>query len=124
MKGEIIHMNKTWKRANCYGYAADKNKWLNTDGSYSDMSEELLDRNPSWVRVSKSQMVLGKSYVAFRYGHFDFHFMFRDQRGHWTHKMGGFRVKPISQKQVFNNRWHGDNILYTSSLSIYEVPNR
>lgn len=117
-------MNKTWNNANCYGYATNKNKWLLSDASYSDMPSDLLERNPHWVKVHKSEMVLGKSYVVFRYGYFDFHFMFRDQRGHWTHKQGGQPVVPISQKQVFRNRWHGDNILYTSSLSIYEVPNR
>lgn len=118
-------MPKNWKAANCYGYAVRKNKWLLVN-DYEYHNEELLSLNPSWKSVERKDMVLGKSYVAYRYGAHDFHYMFRDHRGHWTHKMGSQIVKPISQKKVFHKFWGGyDSIaLYNSRIWLYEVPNR
>lgn len=117
-------MVKPWDRANCYGYAIDRNRWFVFDDSYEGAVDELLEKNPHWKLVSKDQMVLGKSYVAFRYGYRDFHFMFRDHRGHWTHKMGSQIVRPISQRDVFHKHWVGSGILYTSKVYLFEVPNR
>jgi hypothetical protein len=117
-------MVKPWDNANCYGYAINKNGWFRFEDDYEYAVDELLDKNPSWKYVQKSDMVLGKSYVAFRYGYHDFHFMFRDTKGHWTHKMGSMKVQPISQKDVFHNFWNGHKILYTSKVYLFEVPNR
>jgi hypothetical protein len=70
-------------------------------------------------------MVLGKSYVSFRYGYHDFHFMFRSHLGHWTHKQGAHRVTVISQKEVFDKHWvNPAGTLYTSKVYLFEVPNR
>jgi hypothetical protein len=117
-------MVKPWDNANCYGYAIDTNRWFHFEGNYENAYEELLDKNPHWMQVQKKDMVLGKSYVAFRFGYHDFHFIFRDHKGHWTHKMGSLQVKPISQKDVFHKFWRGNNILYTSKICLFEVPNR
>lgn len=118
-------MAKPWNKANCYGYAVGINRWLLGDDSYEYMPQELLDKNPSWREVkSRNDMVLGKSYVIFRYGYHDFHFMFRDDKGHWTHKMGSSRVRPISQKMALGQFWYNHGTLYTSSIYIFEVPNR
>lgn len=117
-------MVKPWDRANCYGYAADRNRWLLIEDGYCNGADELLEKNPTWKLVSRDEMVLGKSYVAFRYGYRDFHFAFRDHRGHWTHKMGSQRVTPISQREVFHKYWIGHNVLYTSKVYLFEVPNR
>ena len=117
-------MVKPWNRANCFGYAVGVNRWLLLEDEYENGPWELLDRNPDWRAVEKKDMVLGKSYVAFRYGYHDFHFMFRDHKGHWTHKQGGQRVAAISQKDVLHKFWPGHHTLYTSKVYLYEVPNR
>jgi hypothetical protein len=117
-------MVKPWDAANCYGYAIDVNRWFLFDCEYEDAGLELQRLNPHWIKVQKKDMVLGKSYVAFRHGYLDFHFIFRDHRGHWTHKMGSQRVTPISQKEVFHKFWRGNKILYTSKIWLFEVPNR
>jgi hypothetical protein len=118
-------MVKPWNHANCYGYAVDINRWFVFDGNYDEAVDELIDKNPNWYLVERKNMVLGKSYVAFRYGYHDFHFMFRDHKGHWTHKQGGQRVQAISQKEVFANSWaNPGGALYTSKVYLFEVPNR
>jgi hypothetical protein len=118
-------MVKPWNQANCYGYAVDINRWFVFDDAYEYAVDELLDKNPSWRLVDRKDMVLGKSYVSFRYGYHDFHFMFRDHRGHWTHKQGGQRVATISQKEVFEKHWvNPTGTLYTSKVYLFEVPNR
>lgn len=118
-------MVKPWDYANCYGYAIDKNRWFVFDDAYETAVDELIDKNPNWYLVDRKDMVLGKSYVAFRYGYFDFHFMFRDHKGHWTHKQGSQRVQTISQKEVFANHWtNPGGALYTSKVYLFEVPNR
>lgn len=119
-------MAKPWNYANCYGYAANKNRWLLLPNGYYEAPYDLLELNPTWKPVSRSELRLGKSYVAFRFGYTDFHFMFRDPKGHWTHKMGSLPVKPISQKEVFHKFWIGHHTYktYTSKLFLYEVPNR
>jgi hypothetical protein len=118
-------MVKPWDNANCYGYAVDINRWFVFDDAYEYAVDELLEKNPSWKLVSRQETILGKSYVAFRFGYHDFHFMFRDHRGHWTHKQGGQIVRPISQKEVFASKWlNPGGALYTSKVYLFEVPNR
>jgi hypothetical protein len=120
-------MKKVWTKANCYGYALNRNRWHLTNGlSYEEMPEELLSLNPNWKQVRRDEMVLGKSYVAYRYGYVDFHFMVRDEKGHWTHKPGSSKVRTISQKDVFKGHWKNDDAgaIYTSKVFLYEVPNR
>ena len=118
-------MVKPWNNANCYGYAIDSNHWFVFENEYEDAVDELLEKNPSWKLVSKQDMVLGNSYVAFRYGYHDFHFMFRDHKGHWRHKQGGQRIAAISQKEVFaKSWWNPAGTLYTSKVYLFEVPNR
>lgn len=112
-----------WNTANCYGYAARKNKWFVFEDHYKtpDSVQELLEKNP-WRLVSKKDMVLGKRYVAYRYGARDFHFMYRSEKGMWRHKMGGTRVVSISQKDVFSDRWRGGVYnIYSSKLYLFEV---
>lgn len=118
-------MVKPWDNANCYGYAVNINRWFVFDDAYEYAVDELIEKNRDWYLVDRKDMVLGKSYVAFRYGYFDFHFMFRDHKGHWTHKQGSQRVRAISQKEVFANHWtNPGGALYTSKVYLFEVPNR
>lgn len=118
-------MVKPWDNSNCYGYAVDINRWFVFDDAYEYAADEILEKNPSWYLVDKKDMVLGKSYVAFRFGYHDFHFMFRDHRGHWTHKQGAQVVRPISQKEVLASKWlNPGGAVYTSKVYLFEVPNR
>lgn len=118
-------MVKPWDKANCYGYAVNINRWFVFDDAYEYAVDELIEKNRDWYLVDRKDMVLGKSYVAFRYGYFDFHFMFRDHKGHWTHKQGSQLVRAISQKEVFANHWtNPGGALYTSKVYLFEVPNR
>lgn len=114
----------TWTRKNnCYSYAAKyPHDWLQVDAWYSreNIIEELLERNPNWRPVTKSDLVLGKEYVAFRYGQDDFHFMRRTKTGHWRHKCGSGMVKSVSQKEVFDREWIYA-ATYNSKLYLFEV---
>lgn len=116
-------MAKWTRRNNCYSYAINyPNKWmLITDGCYIDGIQTLLRANPNFRLVSKSEMVLGKEYVAFRFGCSDFHFAKRGKDGHWRHKMGPQPVEAISTKVIFGKEWRmGDNV-YNSKLYLFEV---
>ena len=48
--------------------------------------------------------------IAFRIGSLvnDFHFCKRSKNGHWTHKMGGSQIRPISKQEVFADNWFGE----------------
>jgi len=105
---------------NCYGYATQVPKWLLITGNYSDGPTELLIRNPNWKLVERKDMVLGKEYVAYRYGPDDFHFMRRNKLGYWRHKMGSSPVKAISTKEVFAKVWVF-SLVYNSKLYLFEV---
>jgi hypothetical protein len=110
-----------WNGANCYGYAARDNRWLQLSSDYEDI-DAILEDNPTWRLVSKESMVLGKEYVAYRYGNRDFHFMYRNEKGMWRHKPGGTRVRSISQKDVFASMWKGGPFnVYTSKVWLFEV---
>lgn len=107
---------------NCYSYAVNfPNKWLLIDGRYSQGVDELLDKNPNFRLVSRADLVLGKEYVAYRYGSTDFHFMKRGKNGHWRHKMGSDPVQVVSTKDVFADRWDYGNNVYNSKLYLFEV---
>lgn len=117
-------MNAKWDRHNnCFGYAVDIKEWLlpsNDDSGYwQDMVHELQS-DYGLKLVEKSEMVLGKEYVAYRYGSRDFHFMKRDAKGHWRHKMGGRYAQPISQKEVFKKSWYFGGAFYNSKLYLFE----
>lgn len=133
-------MGRRWgSKSNCFGYALNKRFWgLFTernddgDGSFDEerleftepgvANEYLLQRFPFLRPVSKSQMVLGKEYIVFRYGSFDFHFMKRNKTGHWRHKQGLTPVAAIAQKKVFADEWvNPDGDTYDSEFYIYEV---
>lgn len=114
-------MAKWSRRNNCYGYATNTPKWLLLDGSYSKAVYELLDKNPNWKLVKRSEMVLGKEYVAFRYGKEDFHFMRRNKQGYWRHKQGPMPVQAISTKDVFAKSWDPDGFNYNSKIYLFEV---
>lgn len=95
-------LNMKWNKANCYGYATRNNDWLCTYGSYKDEVYQFPDY---MVPVKRSEMKLGKVYIAYRFGCDDFHFMRRDEKGHWRHKPGRLKVRDISEKNVFANNW-------------------
>lgn len=112
----------TWRNANCYGYATRQNAWVCFDSDYKYSVEELLELFPTWRSVKKTEMKLGHNYVAYRYGHEDFHFMHRDKQGHWTHKPGSCPVEAISTEKVFADSWvSGEGTLYNSKLYLFEV---
>ena len=114
-------MAKWSRRNNCYSYAVDySNRWLLINNSYDESINEILHRNPNLRLVLKQDLVLGKEYVAYRYGRNDFHFMKRGKDGHWRHKMGNQPVEAISTKVVFDKVWDFNN-LYNSKLYLFEV---
>jgi hypothetical protein len=117
---------------NCFGYAVNIPKWLlvgdYTQGDTHDYTSHLdfiLDKGYERFNlkpVSKKDMVLGKTYVAYRYCANDFHFMKRLPTGHWRHKQGGSPVAAISQKNVLNDGWvREDGVVYNSKLYLFEV---
>lgn len=114
-------MSKWNRNNNCYGYATKTPQWLLIESDYSHGVDELLERNPRWKLVGFNDMVLGKEYVAYRYGAYDFHFMRRNKLGYWRHKMGGSAVKAISTKDVFARTWESDSTTYDSKLYLFEV---
>jgi len=119
-----------YNKANCMAYALDINRWLQPRGwssydsePYDDMPE-LLTQDYHLKPVSKKDMVLGKEYIAFRWGrerNNDFHFMKRGKKGHWRHKMGSTAVKVISQKEVFSPAWVTAWHSYDSEIHLFEV---
>ncbi len=114
--------NKNWHYANCFGYALGYNHWLGFDSDYCDAADELMSRFPNLCPVSKDEMVLGKEYIAFRYGREDFHFMKRGKKGHWTHKPGCYPVETISTKDVFAAEWSNeDGDIYNSRIYLFEI---
>ena len=128
--------NKTGKwnyHNNCFGYAVNIPRWLLVEDylqTHCDTQTEtyiqfILDKGYEKFNlkpVSKKDMVLGKTYVAYRYYRDDFHFMKRLPSGHWRHKQGGQPVAPISQKDVLNGGWvRSDGAVYNSKLYLFEV---
>ena len=123
-----------WNRYNnCFGYAVNIPKWLSVedylDEDYygDELFESFIHENAyqklNLKKVNKKDMVLGKTYVAYRYCRRDFHFMKRLPTGHWRHKQGMFPVTAISQKEVFDKRgWlRTDGVRYNSRLYLFEV---
>lgn len=110
-----------WRNANCYGYAFNTDDWLQIEGKLKYGYQELMENFPNIKYVSKNEMVLGKRYIAYRYGVDDFHFMVRDEKGHWRHKQGNTPVKPISTKQVFSKQWTNSFTTYNSKIHLFEV---
>lgn len=113
-------MSKWNRKNNCFSYAFNKpNFWLlmeNYDGAW-----DLLEQNPNLKMVSRKDMVLGKEYIAYRFGKHDFHFMKRGKKGHWRHKMGSSDVESISAREVFAESWCCGK--YNSKLYLFEVLN-
>lgn len=133
---------------NCYGYAIGIPRWLIVRHweSLDDLfwpppighaKSELLNslsgknsakwlelKNPHWRRVRKSELQLGRTYIAYRFGARDFHFCVRLPSGHWRHKRGTHPPVAISQKEVLNSpywvNFRGKPI-YTSKVYLWEV---
>lgn len=117
-------MRKWTEKANCYGYATNTPAWLLFDADNSwgkEGVEELMFYYPHWKLVERKDMVLGKEYVAYRFGKGDFHFMFRNKKGYWRHKMGANPVMAISTKIVFGTAWYFGGAFYNSKLYLFEV---
>lgn len=107
--------------SNCFGYAVNIADWLlPADGKDLQKVVYELQSDYGLKLVNKSDMVLGKEYVAYRYGAIDFHFMKRDAKGHWRHKMGCHHAEPISQKEVFKSYWFFGEAFYNSKLYLFE----
>lgn len=100
--------NWNWK-ANCMGWALQIKDWIHMDGhNYMshDACVELFRKQAGLKLVQKKDIVLGKCYIALRVNTHDYHFMRRNESGHWTHKAGGDSVQTISQKKVFGEGWY------------------
>lgn len=109
-----------WSNANCYGYAVNSNEWLRfVDRNWSSLFiDHLYERG--YKLTKRSEMTLGKEYIAFRYGSDDFHFMKRSPSGHWSHKRGSLRPETLSEKQVFSDVWVNGGVHYNSSIYLFE----
>lgn len=119
-------MPKNYRKANCMAYALDINRWLHPRGWDYDyeVMPQFLAKDYNLKLVEKKDMVLGKEYIAFRWGKErdnDFHFMKRGKQGHWRHKVGSTPVKVISQKEVFSPAWVTNWHSYDSKIYLYEV---
>ena len=113
-------MSKKYNRYNCMGHALHDKRWLLLGSDYED-GPKWLEQEYNLKPVRKKDLVLGKSYIAFRYGPSDFHFVRRCPKGHWSHKIGGYPAKAISEKEVFGKYWATPWNLYNSKLFLYEV---
>lgn len=113
-----------WSNANCMGYALGINRWLLVEDwryrNIEDMTQELVEHYNLKV-VKRSEMVLGKTYIAFRVSREDFHFMKRGKDGHWRHKPGWNYVRSIREKDVFANQWRSGMLYYNSRVVLFEV---
>ncbi len=108
---------------NCYSYAIDDpTDWHLIRTVYDESVDYLLDNHSNLRLVSREDLVLGKEYIAYRYGNRDFHFMKRNKMGYWRHKMGCCPVEAISTKFVLGKEWvfRGGNV-YNSKLYLFEV---
>lgn len=132
-----------FRGANCLGYALGRDQYtqLNKQGEegggdniinfykpslMNDLRivRAILKRYPQWKKSSRSKMVLGKVYIAFRYGDGDFHFMKRDMEGSWTHKPGWQDIQEISEDKVFADGWSRlpwNRNPYNSRIFIFEL---
>lgn len=128
---------------NCYGYAIGIprwlviKKWVSLDSVFWHPSPEFFNylggknsakwlelKNPHWRRVTKSQLQLGRTYIAYRFGARDFHFCVRLPSGHWRHKPGTYPPVAISQKEVLNSPYWTNlrgKPVYTSKVYLWEV---
>lgn len=109
-----------WSRANCFGYAVGQNRWL-TFGTraYGDVCIQVI-LDYGYRQVKRKDMVLGKEYIVFKYGGSDFHFAKRSPSGQWSHKPGGQIVRPVSEKNIFEDKWLTYSQDYTSTIHIFE----
>jgi hypothetical protein len=120
------HNPTKWNRgANCMGWALQIRDWVHMD-LHNDVSHdrcaEIFMEQAGLKLVEKKDMVLGKCYIALRVNCHDYHFMRRNESGHWTHKQGRDDVKTISQKKVFGEGWHrshGES--YFGKIWLFEV---
>lgn len=103
---------------NCFAYAVNEKDWLLVDGDWSNPFYQFKEEH-NLIPVEKKDMVLGKEYVAYRYCANDFHFMKRDAKGHWRHKMGSSHAEAISQKEVFAKSWNFGYHTYNSKLYLF-----
>jgi hypothetical protein len=113
-----------YRKANCMGYALGVNDWLYFyDITYKD-AVKVLSKHYNLEPVEKKDMVLGKEYIAYRWGkesNSDFHFMKRGKKGHWRHKIGSLPIEAISQKKVFSPAWVTQWHSYDSKIYLYEI---
>jgi len=118
--------DKHYGSYNCHSFASKKTeKWWNMEKckwNDADSAAEWLCEKHGWRLVQKSDMVLGKEYVAYRWAKCDFHFIRRHKNGNWSHKVGGLTPESISQKAVFGESWSGYNGNdYNSPILLFEV---
>lgn len=111
---------------NCFGYALRRKEWLQVRQSGVTYAEwptaEHVHREFNLKPVVRSEMTLGKEYIAYRYYSGDFHFCRRDKKGHWRHKQGAYTAQAISQKDVFARTWpRSDGYHYNSKIYLFEI---
>lgn len=94
-----------WKHANCFGYAVGIDSWMHMPTWDEHQGVDYLEEKYGWKPVEEKDMVLGKRYVAFRYGADDYHFLVRHPNGHWSHKQGGLPPEAISEKVALRKAW-------------------
>jgi len=127
-----------FNNANCMGYAFGKNKWMIPHGwqESPDETVQFIKRHFGGdVRFHKiysanegsrmtQELPLGKTFVVYREDTpnvDDFHFVKRLPSGHWRHKMGSRKIKPITQKSVAKREWISGFLNYDSPYYVFEL---
>lgn len=119
-------------RYNCFGYAVGKKRWLVmrtwerfTSGEIDeDEALELaireLENRYNLKYVPNHKLKENLEYVAYRFSYGDFHFMVRNKKGHWRHKLGNYAATPIEEEKVFSNLWDFGWETYDSPILLFE----
>jgi hypothetical protein len=119
-----IDVSSNWNDYNCMGYALGDKRWLGIR-KWDDLKAvvKVLVKHYALQVVTKAEMVSGQEYVAYRYGHGDFHYMKRDADGLWTHKAGSSSIASIEEYEVFDTEWDGGYNGYDSDILLFQVIN-
>jgi hypothetical protein len=127
-----------YSNANCMGYAFGKNKWMIPHGWDDDENEAIKFIKTHFNKKTRfhkmyqifegtkmtQELPLGKTFVVYRQNAYDddFHFVKRLPTGHWRHKMGNRRIRPIKQKWVAQRVWQANEFLkYDSPFYVFEL---
>lgn len=125
---------------NCGGYALGTFDWYlpyddfsvadrvlfgneNPDDVLRDMANFILDEFNGYIREISDfhELHENENAVAFRISEDDFHFILRQNNGHWYHKRGSHPIESIKKKDVFDDEWYNGGISYDTDIILFAV---